>query len=204
MVIHYSFGVRFERLLQQAQERTVMTQRRLEMLVVAATLCLSAVYTAAKPARVTGQHEASAEKSPLDYEYFKTKVQPIFLKKRGEHARCYACHSQNDSFFHLQRMAPGSTAWTEDQTRLNFRSVSHLVTPGDTEGSVLLLHPLAPEAGGDSFHSGGRQFESKDDPDWKALAEWVRTAKPSNQTRVQSQIAMLPSLAISVNRVELK
>jgi hypothetical protein len=38
----------------------------------------------------------------------------------------------------------------------------------------LLLHPLAPEAGGEPFHSGGRQFKSKDDPDWQALADWVR------------------------------
>jgi hypothetical protein len=36
-----------------------------------------------------------------------------------------------------------------------------------------LIHPLAPEAGGDLFHSGGRQFASKDDPDWKALAEFA-------------------------------
>jgi hypothetical protein len=171
--------------LSRRKRGLAMTLRHLETLVVAAVLCVTAVCTAAKPARVTSQQEAStgkssAEKSPLDYEYFKTKVQPIFVKKRGEHARCYACHSQNESFFHLQRMAPGSTTWTEEQTRLNFRSVSHLVTPGDTEGSVLLLHPLAPEAGGDSFHSGGRQFESKDDPDWKTMAEWIRMAKPSN------------------------
>jgi hypothetical protein len=157
-----------------------MTQRHLGMLVVAAALCATAVCTVAKPARVTSAQEASAEKSPLDYEYFKTKVEPIFLKKRGEHARCYACHSQNETFFHLQRMTPGSTTWTEEQSRLNFRSVSHLVTPGNTDESILLLHPLAPEAGGDPFHSGGRQFESKDDPDWKTMAEWVRMAKPSN------------------------
>jgi len=157
-----------------------MIQRQLGMLVAAAALCLTAICTLARPARVTSTQEPSAEKSPLDYEYFKTKVEPIFLKKRGEHARCYACHSQNESFFHLQRMAPGSTTWTEEQSRLNFRSVSHLVTPGDTDGSVLLLHPLAPEAGGDSFHSGGRQFESKDDPDWKTMAAWVGMAKPGN------------------------
>jgi hypothetical protein len=32
---------------------------------------------------------------------------------------------------------------------------------------------LAPEAGGDLFHSGGRQFASKDDPDWKTLAQFA-------------------------------
>ena len=31
----------------------------------------------------------------------------------------------------------------------------------------------SPEAGGNTFHSGGRQFASKNDPDWKTLAQWV-------------------------------
>ena len=29
----------------------------------------------------------------LDYQYFKQRVQPIFLKKRPGHARCVTCHS---------------------------------------------------------------------------------------------------------------
>ena len=28
----------------------------------------------------------------LDYEFFKTRVQPIFLNKRPGNARCYVCH----------------------------------------------------------------------------------------------------------------
>jgi hypothetical protein len=36
------------------------------------------------------------------------------------------------------------------------------------------LHPLAPEAGGSAYHSGGRQFENRDDAGWKAFARWVR------------------------------
>jgi hypothetical protein len=39
-----------------------------------------------------------------------------------------------------------------------------------------LLHPLAPEAGGDAFHSGGRQFASKNDPNWKTIAQWAQGA----------------------------
>ena len=37
-------------------------------------------------------------------------------------------------------------------------------------------HPLAPESGGNVFHSGGRQFASKRDPDWQALAAWINGA----------------------------
>src|SRR5262245_48088678 len=31
--------------------------------------------------------------SSLDFEYFKTKVQPILLAKREGHARCVSCHT---------------------------------------------------------------------------------------------------------------
>src|SRR5262245_28694781 len=34
----------------------------------------------------------------LDFETFRTRVQPIFLNRRKGHARCYACHSQGTAF----------------------------------------------------------------------------------------------------------
>ncbi len=157
-----------------------MAQRHLGIMVAVAALCVAAQYVAAKPAGAPSPQQPSTEKSPLDFQVYRTKVEPIFLKQRGEHARCYACHSQNESAFHLQRLLPGQTTWTEEQSRLNFKSVSQLVTPGDTGDSKLLLHPLAPEGGGDSFHSGGRQFESQNDPDWRTIADWVRMAKPGS------------------------
>jgi hypothetical protein len=113
----------------------------------------------------------------LDYATYKTRVEPIFLKKRPGHARCVVCHEANNSAFRLQPLEPGSTNWTEEQSRKNFENVSHLVTPGDTATSKLLIHPLSPEAGGDKFHGGGRQFASKNDPEWKAIADWVGNAK---------------------------
>lgn len=113
----------------------------------------------------------------LDFEVYRTKVEPIFLKKRPNHARCAACHTASASNFHLQPLDPGATTWTEAQSRMNFESVSHLVVPGNPEKSHFLIHPLNPEAGGDDFHGGGHQFDSKDDPDWKTIADWIRAAK---------------------------
>jgi hypothetical protein len=115
----------------------------------------------------------------LDYEFFKTRVEPIFLKKRPEHVRCYVCHSENNSAFRLEKLPDGSKFWTEEQSRRNFVAVSHLVVPGDPANSRLLLQPLAPESGGNAYHSGGRQFATKNDPDWKVLALWVRGQKPT-------------------------
>src|ERR1700733_14025553 len=112
----------------------------------------------------------------LYYDAYKKSVEPIFIKKRPGHARCVACHSASNNSFRLQPLAEGS-AWTEEQSRRNFESVSKLVNPDKPEASLLLIHPLAHEAGGDEFHSGGRQFLSKDDPDWKAIAAWIGKGK---------------------------
>jgi hypothetical protein len=115
----------------------------------------------------------------LDYGFFKTRVEPIFLKKRPEHVRCYVCHSESNNAFKLEKLPDGKKFWTEEQSRRNFEAVSHLVVPGDPANSRLLLQPLAPEAGGNPYHSGGRQFATRNDPDWKVLALWVKGQKPA-------------------------
>jgi hypothetical protein len=110
---------------------------------------------------------------PLDYEFFKARVEPLFLKKREGHTRCYVCHVESNNALRLERMQPGAAFWSEQQSRRNFQFIAALVVVGDPSASRLLLQPLAPEAGGNAFHSGGRQFASKDDPDWKILEQWV-------------------------------
>jgi hypothetical protein len=113
----------------------------------------------------------------LDYATYKAKVEPIFLKKREGHARCVVCHAGAANGFHLQPLAPGASTWTEEQSRQNFETVSKLVSKANLMNSPLLKHPLAGTAGGDEFHSGGRQFQSQSDPDWKTIEEWARGAK---------------------------
>ena len=115
--------------------------------------------------------------STLSFPVFRSSVEPIFLKKRPGHARCYGCHSEYNRSFHLEKLLPGSTDWTEDQSQRNFKNILQHVVPGDPASSRLLIHPLAPEAGGDPFHSGGSQFQSQNDPDWLTIADWVRSAR---------------------------
>lgn len=112
----------------------------------------------------------------LDYEYFKSKVEPIFLAKRPGHARCVACHAGSNRGIHLEPLSPGTKTWNEEQSRKNFEAVKKFVIPGSLK-SPLLVHPLAVDAGGDFFHSGGKHFNSQDDPEWKTLKAWVMGAK---------------------------
>ena len=127
----------------------------------------------------------SAPRPTLDYDFFKARVQPIFLKKRSaDHARCYACHEKDKhpNGLSLEELSPGATSWNEEQSRKNFAAVSRVTTPGNVAQSMFPFHPLAPEAGGDpSAHAGGRQFETRDDPDYKAIAEWIGGAKAAGR-----------------------
>ena len=118
-----------------------------------------------------GQEGAAPARPSLDYAFFKTKVQPILLYKRPGHARCVACHGQGTPL-RLQPLDPGSTTWTEDESRKNFEAMRRVVVPGSLK-SRLLTHPLEEKAGGDFYHNGGKHFASQNDPEWQTLKAWV-------------------------------
>ena len=115
--------------------------------------------------------QPAASAAPLNYEYFKTKVQPIFLAKRPGHARCVACHGQGTPL-RLQPLAPGATTWTEEESRKNFEVIKRVAQPGNLK-SRLLMHPLEEQAGGDFYHNGGKHSTSQNDPEWQVLKAWV-------------------------------
>jgi hypothetical protein len=119
---------------------------------------------------------ASTPSAALDFEFFKANVEPIFLAKRPGHTRCVVCHTINNAPLHLVPLTPGSATWNEEQSRRNFQLIQRVVVPG-YEGSKLLVHPLAEQAGGDPHHGGGQQFGSQNDPEWRTLKEFVLGAK---------------------------
>jgi hypothetical protein len=122
-------------------------------------------------ARSAEAPQAAPARPTLDYEYFKTKVEPIFLKKRPGHARCVSCHGQGTPL-RLQPLDPGATSWTEEESRKNFDAIRRVVVPGSIK-SKLLIHPLEESAGGDFYHNGGKHFASQNDPEWQTLRNWV-------------------------------
>jgi hypothetical protein len=127
----------------------------------------------------------------LDYEIFKSRVQPILISPRKGNARCIACHSHGGGSY-LEPLAPGSATYTEDQTRRNFARVSRLVVPGEPLKSLLLTNPLDEAAGGSHWHGGGKHWHSQSDPEWQTLAAWVRSKGEAQSTveigsRVEAQ-----------------
>ena len=148
------------------------------------------LYVLAPLAAAQSSVGADAATPQLDYEYFKARVEPIFLKNRSaDHARCYTCHQvghHGGGPLSLDTLTPGTSFWTEEQSRHNFETVSKLVVPGNPSLSLFLRMPMAPEAGGlADTHQGGRQFASEDDPDWKNMKAWVLGEKLSNSSKPQ-------------------
>ena len=133
-----------------------------------AVLCLGVLL-----AGLWSQQPASAPAAApsLDFEFFKTKVQPIFLAKRPGHARCIACHGSGTPL-RLQPLLSGSTSWNDEDSRKNFEAVKRVAAPGNLK-SRLLIHPLDEKAGGDFYHSGGKHWSSQDEAEWQTLKAWV-------------------------------
>lgn len=149
---------------------------------VVSLLFLVAVLLTLQPATtgLLAQEPSSSAGSFLDFEFFKTKVQPIFLAKREGHTRCVACHSKGTPM-RLEALSPGATTWTEEQSRRNYQIVRTKVVPNNLLSSRLLLQPLASEGGGTFYHSGGKHWNSFLDPEWQTLANWVCGRKASEK-----------------------
>jgi len=143
-------------------------------LIVVAGLALGAA-GAPTPAQSQGA-AAPGTAAKLDYDFFKNKVQQVFLTKREGHARCVVCHTINNAPFHLVPLSPGATTWNEEQSRQNFELVQRVAGAGVMD-SPLVKHPLAQEAGGDAHHGGGQQFASQSDPNWMTLKAFASGAK---------------------------
>ena len=143
-------------------------------MVVALLLSLVFALLTQQPAAAAlpAQEPVSPAASTLDFEFFRTKVQPIFLAKREGHTRCVSCHSKGTPM-RLQALSPGATTWNEEQSRKNFQVVVTRVVPYNLLQSRLLVQPLVSEGGGTFYHSGGKHWNSFLDSEWQTLANWV-------------------------------
>ena len=122
---------------------------------------------------IASRSSASTSREALDFEFYREQVEPIFVRKRAGSARCVVCHATRTAF-RLQAPPPEGATWNAEQSRRNFATARRMVVPGDPLASQLLLLPLAEEAGGNSFHPGGKHWASQTDPEWQTIASWVR------------------------------
>lgn len=110
----------------------------------------------------------------LDFDYYRTRVEPILIAKRPGHARCIACHIDGTPL-RLQPLQPDGT-WSEADSRKNYQLMVQRVVAAGNPRSKLLMHPLLESAGGDFYHNGGKHWRSQDDPEFQVLKSWVMGA----------------------------
>jgi hypothetical protein len=100
---------------------------------------------------------------------FASNVEPVITKS----CAFGTCHSGEQSDFFITCQGSGS----DDASKFNFLAAQAYVANPST-GSLILLKPLAPTAGGVA-HTGGVFFQSKDDSTWQALSNWAAEAGTS-------------------------
>ena len=150
--------------------------KRASSFLVAATAGLIGVAAGSLGHAANAPAPKAVPGATLDYNFFKNRVQPVFLTKRPGRTRCYVCHSNNNVAFHVVPLSPGATTWNEEQSRRNFLMIEQVAQAGNMD-SPILKHPLDEKAGGDPHHGGGQQFESQNDPAWQTLKAFVMGQK---------------------------
>src|SRR5260370_31287591 len=89
----------------------MMGTKRATLLLVFCAATVNNSYSGARPMALPAKQAAanSTQTPVLSFEFFKTRVQPIFLKNRAEHARCYGCHILSNRVFRLESVSPRDT-----------------------------------------------------------------------------------------------
>jgi len=154
--------------------------KRASSFLVAAMCSFAAAAFSLSQAQSAAPLPPPVKGATLDYEFFKTRVQPVFLTKREGHARCYVCHSNNNARFHLVTLSEGATTWNDQQSRQNFELIKRVAVPGSID-SPIVMHPLDEKAGGHPHHGGGQQFQSQSDPAWQTLKAFVMGEKVASR-----------------------
>lgn len=125
----------------------------------------------------------------LDFEFFRNCVQPVFINPVENMLPCTECHGGEFAI----PLSPGQSYWTEEQSRQSFEDLLYLIDPGYPENTRFLHKPLHPNAGGDLMHNGGRRWQSADDPERLALADWVRGEAQGSSCPPALQFSQAPA-----------
>ena len=112
-------------------------------------------------------------RATVDFDFYRERIEPIFLNRRPGNARCVVCHSRGGGNSFLEPLAAGATSYDGEQSLRNFGRVQRLVVPGAPMESILLTNPLAEDAGGSHWHAGGKHWISRDAAEWQTLNAWV-------------------------------
>lgn len=117
----------------------------------------------------------------LDFEFFKTKVEPYLAKPSGDGQSCVQCHVTH-TLFKLDR-PDAQGIFTAEQSRRNFTNALKVVNLEYPESSLMLRKPMS-TAGSEGVvgasqlsHGGGKRWEDEDSDAYRNILRWVRGAR---------------------------
>ncbi len=118
----------------------------------------------------------------LDYEFFKTRVQPLLATATGSDGKsCAHCHSTH-TILRLNRPDERGNL-TEEQIRDNYFSALKVVNLLEPEKSLILQKPIS-DATTEGIlnsskipHGGGKRWDGPDSAAYKTVLEWIQGAK---------------------------
>jgi hypothetical protein len=117
-------------------------------------------------------HYVAKADPPIDFEFFRACVQPVFANPREGHIKCSNCHA--GGIIGFAPVPQNGSTWNDQEASRAFSTITRLILPGNPEQSRFLLKPLHPDGGGSYTHNGPRRWQSRKDPEWQMLAGWVR------------------------------
>ena len=113
-----------------------------------------------------------------DLETYRDTVESVFMTDRGGttrgYASCVMCHTWQTSVRFSLETPTSNAGWSAEQSMRNFDVVNQLINTADPESSRLLLKPLSRDGGG-LTHTGGTYWQSREDPEYVALLEWIES-----------------------------
>ena len=83
----------------------------------------------------------------VDFDFFRSCVQRVFLNPREGAVPCTTCHAAGSRGF-APPVPEGRMYWNEEESRRNFGVVMRFVTAGYPMESLFLQNPLHPDGGG--------------------------------------------------------
>ena len=116
----------------------------------------------------------------LDFAFYRSCVQEVFANPREGQIHCSECHGANGLDDFAPAPGDGRTVWNDEEAQRGFAKISRLIIPGNPEQSRFMLKPLHPDGGGIYAHNGPRRWQTRDDPEWQMLAEWIRGERTGN------------------------
>lgn len=125
---------------------------------------------------IQGEKLTAALQGLLDYDYYREKVEPLFVELGSDGSSCATCHNTH-AVFNLKPL-PSNGQYGLAESRHNYANALKVIDVDDPSRSLMLLKPISPRQTNEDTgfgHAGGvRWQQGANSEQWKLVYEWIR------------------------------